>query len=147
MLTQLDAAINAATEQDRVILLSGNGPTFCAGFDLSLCKDDETALDALLTGLSRVVQSLRTASQPVVVAIHGAAVAGGCALIGGADVIVATRDAKMGYPVVKLGISPAVNAPFIARAGEQHATSARVMCSSTRHCTPLKISLTAPASR
>lgn len=122
MLAALDNAINAASTDDRAILLSGNGPAFCAGFDLSLCEDNDTALDALLTGLGTVVRSLRNATQPVVIAVHGAAIAGGCALLGGADVIVATRDAKLGYPVVKLGISPAVSAPFLARAGGQHAT-------------------------
>ena len=46
--------------------------------------------------------------------IHGAALAGGCALLGGADIVVAQRGTKLGYPVVKIGVSPAVSAPFLS---------------------------------
>jgi enoyl-CoA hydratase/carnithine racemase len=48
-----------------------------------------------------------------VVCAHGAAIAGGCALLGGGDVVVTNRDAKLGYPVVRLGVSPAVTSPFL----------------------------------
>lgn len=104
-------------EYARCILLHGHGKAFCAGFDLDLCRDhpDGSMMRTLLTGLAKAILALRTARAPVVMAAHGAAVAGGCALLGGADFIVANRAAKFGYPVVRLGISPAVSAPFIRR--------------------------------
>ena len=49
----------------------------------------------------------------MVAGVQGAAIAGGCALLGGADVVIADRSAKFGYPVTLLGISPAVTAPFL----------------------------------
>ena len=70
-------------------------------------------LDRLLTGLSGAIKVLRRCEVPVVLAAHGAAIAGGCALLGGADVVVTHHEAKIGYPVVRLGISPAVSAPFL----------------------------------
>jgi len=99
----------------RSLLLSGLGPVFCSGFDLELCRDalDGSAMRDLLRALSDAIATLRSLPVPVVVAAHGAAVAGGCALIGGADLAVTNRDAKLGYPVVRLGVSPAVSAPFI----------------------------------
>lgn len=100
----------------RAILLRGEGRVFCAGFDLDLCQDDgpeQGVMRAFLEGLSRAIRAMRGAPCPVVVAAHGAAIAGGCALLGGADVVVADRGAKLGYPVVRLGISPAVSAPFL----------------------------------
>lgn len=96
------------------IVLDGHGAAFCSGFDLTLCKDNSDALRPLLTGLSDLVRALRRAPVPVVIAAHGAALAGGCALLGGGDVVVSHHDAKIGYPVVRLGISPAVSAPFLA---------------------------------
>lgn len=105
-----------ADGEHRVILLVGEGPAFCAGFDLDCCRDRETgqeAMRSLLSGLSAVVWAMRKQSRPVVLAAHGAAIAGGCALLGGADVVVADRQAKLGYPVTRLGISPAVSAPFM----------------------------------
>lgn len=106
-----DAA--ASHPKANALLLTGEGDTFCAGFDLSLCKDDTTALETLLTGLSSCVRALRACPLPVVISAHGAAIAGGCALLGGADIVITNDAAKIGYPVVRLGISPAVSAPTL----------------------------------
>lgn len=99
----------------RAVLVTGDGPVFCAGFDLQMCDDapDGSVMRALLSGLSETIGALRDLAVPVIAAAHGAAIAGGCALLGGADVVVADRDARLGYPVVKIGVSPAVSAPFL----------------------------------
>ena len=100
----------------RAVLLRGEGRSFCAGFDLDLCRDDgpdQAVMRSFLTLLSSAVEAMRACPRPVVIACQGAAVAGGCALLGGADIVVADRGAKLGYPVVRLGISPAVSAPFL----------------------------------
>lgn len=97
----------------RCVLLRGAGPAFCAGFDLTLCQDDDNAVGVLLTGLSHAIAALRDGPLPVVLCAHGAAIAGGAALLGGADIVVADASAKIGYPVLRLGISPAVSAPFL----------------------------------
>ncbi len=115
MLASLRGAVDRASSA-RAIVLSGVGDVFCAGFDLSLCRDDEVALTNLLEGLSRAIRSLRTAPCPVVVSAHGAAIAGGCALLGGADFVITNTAAKLGYPVLRLGISPAVSYPTLAAA-------------------------------
>ncbi len=115
MLASLVGAIDRATSA-RAIVLSGTGDVFCAGFDLTQCRDDDAVLPALLTGLSSAIRALRTAPCPVVCSAHGAAIAGGCALAAAADIVVTTDDAKLGYPVVRLGISPAVNAPLLRAA-------------------------------
>ena len=112
MLANLAGAIDRAISA-HAIVLSGVGDVFCAGFDLTLCRTDDGALEALLEGLSRVIVAMRTTPSPVVVSAHGAAIAGGCALLGGGDVVVTNEAAKLGYPVLKLGISPAVSAPFL----------------------------------
>jgi enoyl-CoA hydratase/carnithine racemase len=97
----------------RAGVLSGVGDVFCAGFDLTLCRDDDAVLGELLSGLSRAVRAIRGAPCPVVVSAHGAAIAGGCALVASCDIVVTNKDAKLGYPVVRFGISPAVNAPVM----------------------------------
>lgn len=97
----------------RVVLLRGEGPVFCAGFDLALCLEDPDQLARMLTALSHAARTLRRLTKPVVIAAHGGAIAGGCALLGGADLVITNTAAKLGYPVVKLGISPAVTAPLL----------------------------------
>jgi enoyl-CoA hydratase/carnithine racemase len=118
MLANLCGAFDRAMSA-RAIVLSGVGEVFCAGFDLTLCREDDAVLGDLLTGLSRAVRAIRQAPCPVVASAHGAAIAGGCALAAACDVVVTNRQAKLGYPVVRLGISPAVNAPTVrALAGD-----------------------------
>lgn len=115
MLDQLLACVSEldADAGTRAVVLRGEGRSFCSGFDLSLCKVNSDALHELLVGLSHAVRSLRRLRVPVIVAAHDIAVAGGCALLGAADLVVTNRHAKLGYPVVKLGLSPAVNAPSL----------------------------------
>jgi len=115
-----DALIEAVRTADddpscNCILLRGEGDAFCAGFDLKMCYEIPGTLGQLLRKLSVAVRTLRHATKPVVIASHGAAIAGGCALLGGADYVVTESNAKLGYPVVTLGISPAVSAPTLIR--------------------------------
>ncbi|MGP1310476.1 MAG: enoyl-CoA hydratase/isomerase family protein [Phycisphaerales bacterium] len=106
----------------RVVLVRGEGPVFCAGFDLDACRDDPLAMRSLLTGLSNTIRVLRGCSCVVVMAAQGAAIAGGCALLGGADFVVTDANAKFGYPVTRIGVSPAVSSPFLrAMVGDGHA--------------------------
>jgi methylglutaconyl-CoA hydratase len=118
MLDDMLARLHDLSRDDacRGVILRGEGPAFCAGFDLSLCRQTSDSLAAMLRGLSAVVRAMRRLPKPVVVAAHGSAIAGGCALLAAADLVVADRAAKLGYPVVSLGISPAVNAPLLLRA-------------------------------
>lgn len=103
------------------IVLSGDGPTFCAGFDLSLCKDDPSMMGQLLTSLSAAVRAFRACPVPVIAAAQGAAIAGGCALLAGCDLVVTDRNAKLGYPVVRLGVSPAISSSTLRLAvGDSH---------------------------
>lgn len=114
MLADLLAAIEL-NDPARALVLAGQGRAFCAGFDLTLCQEhpDGSVMRELLAGLSRVILALRASPRPVVIAAHGAAIAGACALLGGADLVVADEHGQYGYPVLRLGVSPAVSAPFL----------------------------------
>ncbi len=111
-------AIQSCPSSARTLLLCGNGPVFCAGFDLPLCNQhpDGSMLRHLLKSLSEAITSLRKLHCPVVVAAQGGAIAGGCALLTAADHVVADTRAKFGYPVHRLGLSPAVSLPTLAQA-------------------------------
>ena len=89
MLANLCGAIDRAMSA-KAIVLSGVGEVFCAGFDLTLCREDDAVLGDLLTGLSRAVRAIRQAPCPVIASAHGAAIAGGCALAAACDIVVAS---------------------------------------------------------
>ncbi len=129
MLDALTAAVRAqdADASVRCLLLCADGPTFCAGFDLKAAAGDTDILRAQLESLSAAVRTLRRFRTPVVCAAQGGAIAGGCALLGSADLVVADRKAKIGYPVVAIGLSPAVSAPTLEMTIEDSLTRARLL--------------------
>ena len=100
-----------------VVILRGEGSSFCAGFDLQACVDRPIELVAMVNELSHVVQALRSLPVPVVAEVRGAALAGGCALLAGCDFVVVAPDAQVGYPVHRIGVSPAVNLPMLLSNG------------------------------
>ena len=115
MFDALDEAIDAVSSNDavHVVLLCGRGKSFCAGFDLTAAKEDPAIMGIFIRRLSGVLRSLRRSPQPVVAAVHGAAIAGGCALVSACDLVVVSATATLGYPVHALGVSPAVTIPTL----------------------------------
>jgi methylglutaconyl-CoA hydratase len=101
-----------------VVVIRGEGHSFSAGFDLAACVEDPGMLRHLVMELSRAVTLLRALPIPVVAEVRGAALAGGCALLAGCDFVVVAPDAQVGYPVHRIGVSPAVTLPaLMANAG------------------------------
>jgi methylglutaconyl-CoA hydratase len=121
MFAALDAALAAAEaraaadpgERIDVLLLRGEGAAFCAGFDLGACAERPELLADFVRALSRCVQRLRALPCPVVAQVQGAALAGGCAVLAGCDFVIVAPDAQLGYPVHRIGVSPAVNLPAL----------------------------------
>lgn len=129
MLEEFETAVRGVGEDTKAVVVLGAGKVFCAGFDLKACAADESGetMRALLTGLSSCVVAMRECAAVVVLGVHGCAIAGGCAMLGGADVVVADQAAKLGYPVVKIGVSPAVSAAFLMSAVAHGAGRALLM--------------------
>jgi methylglutaconyl-CoA hydratase len=113
MFDAMDDALSRIDMQTRCVLLQGEGPVFCAGFDMKACVDDIAILKTYILRLSTLIRSLRRTPVPVVVAAHGAAIAGGCALLTGCDFVVGSKESMYGYPVHHIGISPAVTIPTL----------------------------------
>jgi enoyl-CoA hydratase len=113
LMDDLDAAFLAA-ERDpsvRVAVLSGAGPSFCAGYDLagshytSAPEGGWTAGSALtrLRDIEARYQRIWNFPKPTIARVHGHALAGGCYLQLLCDISVAAEDAKLGHPAVKMG--------------------------------------------
>lgn len=127
MVTDLIAALTHAEESRvRAVILTGSGKAFCAGMDLdelqalaksTLQKNFEDA-----RRVSKLFYRIYSFPKPVIAAVNGAAIAGGCGLATLADFTLAVPEAKFGYPEVKLGFMPALVAVFLRRQiGEKHA--------------------------
>jgi len=101
----------------RVVLLAGDGESFCAGADVDWQRSaidlsyDENVEDALR--LYRMLATIDACPAPVVGRVQGYALGGGSGLVCCTDVAVAAPDAVFGFSEVKLGIVPAVISPFV----------------------------------
>jgi methylglutaconyl-CoA hydratase len=100
----------------RAVILSGEGASFSAGADvewmrasIELSFDDNVA-DALR--LRAMLEAIDGCPAPVVAAVQGHALGGGCGLVACCDVVLAEPSAQFAFSEVKLGIVPAVISPF-----------------------------------
>ena len=106
-------------ERVRVVVISGAGKDFCSGADLSALQKiasasvAENSEDARL--LSELFLLIRQLPVPVVAAVTGRALAGGCGLATACDLVLAASSARFGYPEVKIGFVPAMVMAILRR--------------------------------
>ncbi|CDX19686.1 enoyl-CoA hydratase-isomerase [Mesorhizobium plurifarium] len=89
----------------RSIVIAGRGPNFAAGADVRAFEKLGSA-DVLLQRTHRYWDVIAKCPKPVIAAVEGFALGGGCELAMHADIIVAARTATFGQPEVKLGLMP-----------------------------------------
>ncbi|MBS1218710.1 MAG: Enoyl-CoA hydratase [Proteobacteria bacterium] len=89
----------------RCIVLTGNEKSFAAGADIKEMAD-AGAIDMLLRGTQKMWRTIYGCPKPVIAAVSGFALGGGCELAMTCDIIIAGESAKFGQPEVKIGIIP-----------------------------------------
>ena len=121
VISGLKQALHDADQNEdvRVILIKGAGTDFCSGADLSsLQKISESSVIENLEdaqSLMDLFALIRRVRVPVVAAVHGRALAGGCGLATSCDLVLAARSARFGYPEVKIGFVPAMVMAILRR--------------------------------
>ena len=103
----------------RAVILTGNGPAFCAGMDLdefrgTLGDQSEMVWDDA-SKLAALYEQIYTLSKPTIAAVSGAAVAGGAGLVTVCDLALTVPEAKFGYPEVRRGLVAAMVMPHLLR--------------------------------
>ena len=121
LIADLKAALREADEDEslRAIVIRGAGKDFCSGADLTALQKIATASyeenieDA--RSLAELFALIRSGRVPVIAAVHGRALAGGCGLALGCDLVVAGESARFGFPEVKIGFVPAMVTAILRR--------------------------------
>jgi cyclohexa-1,5-dienecarbonyl-CoA hydratase len=103
----------AARDDVTVVVLAGRGRAFCAGVDIRDHLPDRGA--EMLHGFHRVCRALLDAAAPVIAAVHGPALGGGCELALCCDLVVASDAATFGLPEIRLGVFPPLAAVALPR--------------------------------
>ena len=89
----------------RVVVLAGSERAFCAGADLNEYVD-ATPVEILARGMDRLWDAIAGCRKPLIAAVRGHALGGGCELAMHADIIIAGHRASFGQPEVRIGIMP-----------------------------------------
>jgi methylglutaconyl-CoA hydratase len=110
----------------RVVVLAGAGKDFCSGADLEALERVSQAgvLDNMADArnMAELFIQMRNHPRPVIAAVHGRALAGGCGLATACDVVLASESARFGYPEVNIGFIPAMVMAILRRSvGEKAA--------------------------
>ena len=128
MIAELTDCFNSLDSDLKLILLSGNGKSFCAGADINWMKKmknyswDENLKDSMK--LYQMLEALKNCPIPLIARVHGTALGGGAGLLSVCDYVIAEKKTKIGFTEVRLGLVPAVISPFVIRKiGESWAKS------------------------
>lgn len=128
MLDELHLAANAlgSDGQVRVVILTGEGESFCAGGDLSWMQAQFAATrnerEAQAMKLARMLKTMNELPKPLIGRINGNGFGGGMGLISVCDIAIAAQGARFGFTETRLGLIPATIGPYvIRRMGEANA--------------------------
>ena len=128
LIKELTEAFSWLNDRDdvRIIVLKGNGKSFCAGADLSYMKEmanysrAQNVADA--DKLANLFKTIYFCGKAVITEVHGACIGGANGLVAAADIVIAERQTRFAFSEVKLGITPATISPFVLqRIGMTHA--------------------------
>ncbi len=103
----------------RVVVLTGEGKSFCAGADINWMREiidysyEQNLSESLL--LAEVLHKLYSFPKPTVAMVNGAAIGGGNGFLSACDIAVAAEEAYFGLSEVKIGLVPAAISPFVIR--------------------------------
>lgn len=106
LLTELAAALVEAQDNDKVrcIVLTGSEKAFAAGADISMMRD-KTFVDVFTSDLfTAETDQIMRVRKPIIAAVAGYALGGGCELAMMCDFIICADNAKFGQPEINLGV-------------------------------------------
>jgi len=92
-------------ENVRAIIITGNERAFAAGADIKQMAG-KGAVDMLLIDQFSTWDQIRKTKKPIIAAVSGFALGGGCELVMTCDMVVASESAQFGQPEIKIGVMP-----------------------------------------
>lgn len=127
MIAELQSALDEVEKtQTRVVILTGTGTAFCAGIDLDYLQaigqqsPAENQEDS--KRIAKMFRKIWSYSRPLIAAVNGHALAGGCGIATLCDFTISVPEAKFGYTEVRIGFLPAIVSVFLTRQiGEKRA--------------------------
>src|SRR5438067_2974403 len=120
MIADLQTALDEIENSHaRVVILTGAGKAFCSGMDLemlaAIAQQSAAENQEDSRRLAKLFRRIWSFPRPLIAAVNGAALAGGCGIATLCDFTLAVPEAKFGYTEVKIGFLPALVSVFLIR--------------------------------
>src|ERR1700704_4338854 len=120
MIAELQTALDTIEKShSRVVVVTGAGKAFCAGMDLemlaAITKQSPTENQEDSRRIAKMLRRIWSFPRPLIAAVNGHALAGGCGIATLCDFTLAVPEAKFGYTEVKIGFLPAIVSVFLTR--------------------------------
>jgi methylglutaconyl-CoA hydratase len=121
IINEMKHALDLAARDDgvRAVIVSGAGKDFCSGADLAaLRKISEASVAENIANAHNFAEmfiAMRRHPRPIIAAVRGRALAGGCGVATACDIILASESAQFGYPEVNIGFIPAMVMAILRR--------------------------------
>src|SRR5271169_2594088 len=120
MIAELQSALDEIEKtHSRVVILTGAGKAFCAGIDLdylqAIGRQSAAENQEDSRRIAKMFRKIWSYSRPLIAAVNGHALAGGCGIATLCDFTLSVPEAKFGYTEVKIGFLPAIVSVFLTR--------------------------------
>src|SRR6184192_4870317 len=120
MIADLQTALDEIENSHaRVGILTGTGKAFCSGMDLemlaAIAQQSPAENQEDSRRMAKMFRRIWSFPRPLIAAVNGAALAGGCGIATLCDFTLAVPEAKFGYTEVKIGFLPAIVSVFLIR--------------------------------
>src|SRR5246127_3691847 len=132
MIAELQTALDEIEKSHaRVGILTGAGKAFCSGMDLemlaAIAQQSPTENQEDSRRMAKMFRRIWSFPRPLIAAVNGAALAGGCGIATLCDFTLAVPEAKFGYTEVKIGFLPAIVSVFLIRQNRKNRTGALLL--------------------
>jgi methylglutaconyl-CoA hydratase len=121
LLTELRDAlgVSAKDESVRAVVVTGAGKDFCSGMDLRSFETDVPSdlprFQSEARNMAGLLLDMRRHPRPIVAAVQGRALGGGCGIATAADIVLATDSSQLGYPEINIGFVAAIVMAILRR--------------------------------
>lgn len=124
MMREIDDALNACSREREMVAIMFEAAPDARVFSAGVAVEEHVpeTIYQMLESFHDIFRTLEEIAKPVVAAVDGAALGGGCELVAACDIVIASERARFGQPEIKLGVFPPIAAIWLPRIiGERRA--------------------------
>src|SRR5258705_9699061 len=117
MMREINEALNQCGHERELAAIVFDAAADCKAFSAGVAVEEhvEETIFQMLDSFHGIFRNLEQIARPTIAIVDGAALGGGCELVAGCDIVIASERSRFGQPEIKLGVFPPVAAVLLPR--------------------------------